>query len=96
MDPAPVGTGAIATIDRHIQMNLYCQNYATCNGMLVDRGDPNLNETHARAKGWHIYHGHSMSGTVHDGVLCPRCADSRRRSLAPAPPVQQGQQELWP
>jgi hypothetical protein len=89
------GPGATASIDSRIQMNLYCQNYATCHGVVIDRGTGDLNEIHARAKGWHIFHGHSMGGDAHDAVLCGKCVDSRRRDLTPAPPLQPGQQELW-
>jgi hypothetical protein len=71
-------------------MNLYCNNYATCNGMLRDH-----DETYARAKGWHIFHGADMGGKPHDAVLCDRCVSTRRRALDPAPPLQRGQQELF-
>lgn len=75
--------------------NIYCDNYATCNGVLFDQGDDHRNETVARAKGWHIYHGHAMGGSVHDGVLCSKCADNNRRRLSPAPPLLPGQEELF-
>jgi hypothetical protein len=71
-------------------MNLYCDNYATCNGWLRDH-----DETYARTKGWHIFHGTNMGGGSHEGVLCPRCVSTRRRALDPAPPLQPGQQELF-
>lgn len=74
--------------------NLYCNNYAQCNSMLLDRGNDETNESHARARGWHIYHGYNMGGSVHDGVLCAKCVDSNRRRLSPAPPLLPGQQEL--
>ena len=74
--------------------NLYCNNYATCNGMMLDRGDDHVNESHARAKGWHIFHGFNMGGSIHEGVLCPICVGAHRRRLSPAPPLLPGQQEL--
>lgn len=75
--------------------NLYCDNYSQCNGMMLDRGSELTNESHARAKGWHIYHGVTMGGSVHDGLLCPACVDSKRRRLNPAPPLLPGQRELF-
>ena len=75
--------------------NLYCGNYAVCQGMMLDRGDELVNETHARAKGWHIFRGKTMGGGLHEGVLCPKCADNHRRRLSPAPPLQPGQRELF-
>jgi hypothetical protein len=74
--------------------NLYCQNYVTCNGMFVDRGDLATNESVARAKGWHIYHGTTIGGVPHEGLLCPQCIGMHRRRLNPAPPLLPGQQEL--
>jgi hypothetical protein len=76
-------------------MNLYCDNYAQCQEMIHDRGGTGVNETHARAKGWHIFHGHDTIGRDHDAVLGPRCSDARRRALSPAPPLQPGQIELF-
>ena len=71
-------------------MNLYCDNYSVCNSYLLD-----ATETQARAKGWHIFHGTNQGGGQHDAVLCPRCVDSRRRALSPAPPPQPGDRELF-
>lgn len=75
-------------------MNLYCDNYSTCNGYLVDQGSSEANEARARAKGWHIFHGVTMGGDPHHGALCGSCAGSHRRKLSPAKPLLPGQQEL--
>lgn len=75
-------------------MNLYCDNYSVCNEYLPDQGTVQANETRARAKGWHIWHGVTMGGSPHHGCLGPRCADNHRRRLSPSPPVLVGQQEL--
>lgn len=75
--------------------NLFCDNYAECQGMMLDRGNDLINESHARAKGWHVFHGQTLGGSVHEGLLCPRCADNHRRRLSPAPALLPGQRELF-
>jgi len=70
-------------------MNIYCDNYAACNAMLVDR-----TAEQARVKGWHIWSGQVMGGDVRTVVLCPRCVDQGRRGLPAAPLVLEGQLEL--
>jgi hypothetical protein len=76
-------------------MNLYCDNYQTCNSYTMSLNSLEETETRARARGWHIFHGTDNSGKAHDAVLCAHCVDSRRRKLDPAPPLQPGQQELF-
>ena len=76
-------------------MNIYCDNYSACNGMLLDQGDDGKNETYARAKGWHIFHGINMGGSIHEGVLCTKCVGAHRRALSPPPPLLPGQIELF-
>lgn len=76
-------------------MNIYCDNYSTCNSYLIDQGSDSATEARARAKGWHIYHGTDQADRTHNAVLCGHCVDSRRRALSPAPPLQPGQQELF-
>lgn len=76
-------------------MNRYCDNYTICNSTAMDRGAGTLTEDWLRAKGWHVYHGKTQGGQEHHALLCPGCANNRRRALAPAPQTQPGQQELW-
>lgn len=80
---------------RTMTRNLYCDNYATCNEMVVDRGGASETRLAARAKGWHIFDGLTQGGVEHHAVLGPQCVGSRRRSLDPAPPHQPGQRELF-
>lgn len=72
-------------------MNIYCDNYSVCNSYLQD----GITEERARIKGWHIFHGLDHGGRPHDHRLCPRCVDTKRRALDPAPPPQPGDQVLF-
>lgn len=72
-------------------MNMYCDNYSVCNSYLADGITPER----ARAKGWHMFDGTDQGGREHKAVLCPRCIDTKRRALDPAPPLQPGDQELF-
>lgn len=73
--------------------NLYCDNYATCHGMVMWRGTRDMTESVARARGWSIFHGTLQSGEEHHGVLCEQCLG--RGKLGPrAPKVLEGQMEL--
>jgi len=76
-------------------VNLYCNNYRTCNSYILDLGTEAKTEARARAAGWHIFHGTDHGGRQHDAVLCAHCASSKRRELTPAPPLQRGQQTLF-
>jgi hypothetical protein len=76
-------------------VNLYCDNYTSCNSYVLDQGGQDRTEYRARARGWHIFHGTDHSGRQHDAVLCGHCVDDRRRALNPAPPLQPGQQTLF-
>ena len=75
-------------------MNLYCDNYAQCNALVLDRGGEQSTEAVARAKGWHIFHGETMGGVPSHVYLCDGCSGSRRRALRPAPGPTPGQLEL--
>jgi hypothetical protein len=75
--------------------NLYCDNYKTCNSVILDRGLMEDTEARARAKGWHIFHGLDHGGKTHDAVLCVHCVNTRRIAMNPAPPALRGQQELF-
>lgn len=72
-------------------MNIYCDNYSVCNSLIQD----GITEARARAKGWHMFDGTDQGGRQHTAVLCPRCVDTKRRALDPAPPLQPGDQELF-
>jgi hypothetical protein len=76
-------------------MNIYCDNYSQCNGMLMDRGSAEDNAQYARAKGWHIWTGKTLAGKEHSVTLCARCVDSKRRNLTPAPERLEGQLDLF-
>jgi len=76
-------------------MNLYCDNYATCHEMVLDRDGAVATEAVARAKGWHIFDGTTVGGQEHRAVLGPACVGGHRRALDPAPSPQAGQLELF-
>jgi hypothetical protein len=76
-------------------MNIYCDNYSVCNGMLLDQGSPQRNAQHARAKGWHLWAGTTITGKKSSVTLCSRCVDSKRRDLSPAPERLPGQLDLF-
>lgn len=76
-------------------MNLYCDNYATCNSVLFElHNDPRINEILAMAKGWAFYEGKSLTGKKLKVVYCKKCIHGRRRDLPPAPEYLSGQLEL--
>lgn len=60
-------------------MNIYCDRFSVCNSMFRDRGEDT--EAAARAKGWHIWRGKTMSGKDSEVVLCNKCVASYRRDL---------------
>jgi hypothetical protein len=72
-------------------MNIYCDNYSVCNSYLQD----GITEDRARVKGWHLFNGTDQGGKEHKAVLCPRCVDTKRRTLDPAPLPQLGDQQLF-
>lgn len=60
-------------------MNLYCDRYSVCHSYLLDRGSQTENV--ARAKGWHIWRGATMSGKEQEVILCHKCVEAGRRML---------------
>jgi hypothetical protein len=42
-----------------------------------------------------MFDGTDQGGMKHKATLCPRCVDTKRRALDPAPPLQPGDQELF-
>lgn len=76
-------------------MNIYCDNYSTCNSMVLDQGSVAKTVARARARGWHLFVGPSLTGKKLDVVLCDGCVGTSR-SRGPAPPKQlEGQEHLF-
>lgn len=74
-------------------MNLYCDNYATCKSLILDQGGVAVTVDRARARGWHLYAGPSLTGKRLDVVLCDICVGTTiRRATTPGP--LPGQMEL--
>lgn len=77
-------------------MNLYCDNYSTCNEVIWSRGTPEQTRAVARAKGWHLFTGVNQNGDKWlEVVLGHKCVGGSRRDLGPAPSVLDGQLELF-
>ncbi len=53
---------------------LYCDNYRTCNGISVLLDTDHETYERARARGWHVWQGETMGGTIRQVILCHRCA----------------------
>lgn len=49
----------------------------------------------ARAKGWHLYWGKTMSGRSQTVHLCPKCIGTNRSKLPKPPPSLEGDLPLW-
>jgi len=74
-------------------VNLYCDNYATCNELVWDQGGQGQTEAVARVKGWHLFDGVTMGGARHVAKLGPKCVGTSRREAVPE--VLAGQEELF-
>lgn len=75
--------------------NLGCDGDG-CESMYPSRGARGTTLTGARAKGWHIYDGIAADGqTPLSNHLCPRCVNSPRKDLKPAPAPLDGQMALF-
>lgn len=74
-------------------VSIECDNAIDC-GSMVTRGDLSETIAYARAKGWHMYQGKSLTGKYIDVKLCPSCIGTSRSRLPPAPLVLDGQLEL--
>lgn len=74
-------------------MNLYCDNYATCNKVMMDRGTPWRTNFAAMIRGWYLYRGQSEGGKLLNITLCPTCYGKVPRRLDPNVPLE-GQLEL--
>lgn len=60
-------------------MDIICDRFDVCRSKILDRGPKT--EDHARAKGWHIWHGTTMGGREQTVTLCGACVESGRRML---------------
>lgn len=65
-------------------MNINCDNYSDCNSMVLDQGSVAATVAKARARGWHLFTGPSLTGKPLDVVLCDRCVGTPR-SRVPEP-----------
>lgn len=65
---------------------LHCDTYA-CTGK-IDVSDQNrvITIAYARAKGWRIYDGRSLTGKDISSHICPTCGGTPRSKLPEAPP----------
>jgi hypothetical protein len=73
-------------------MNVYCDNYKTCNGVVMDWSNDRPSDDMLRARGWRSWQGESLTGAPLVVLLCNKCVKSTR----PVPAeVLEGQQELF-
>ena len=76
-------------------MSLYCDNYATCNEVLINYSDSMKMEEHrARIKGWRVWEGDTMGGKHTRVVLGPHCVGAHRMPDRYLPPLQPGDQTM--
>jgi hypothetical protein len=73
-------------------MNVYCDNYATCNGAVLDWSNDYPSDDMLRVRGWAVFRGESMTGKHLDVRLCSKCTASHRPTRAE---VLEGQEELF-
>lgn len=73
--------------------NVYCDNYKTCNGVVMDWSAHRPSDDHLRVRGWRVWSGSSLTGKRLDVVLCPRCVQSH--PLRPISEVLEGQEVLF-
>lgn len=60
-------------------MDIICDRFDVCRSKILDRGKSTENV--ARAKGWHIWKGQTMTGKDQEVTLCDKCVDAGRRLL---------------
>lgn len=75
------------------EVNLYCDNYRTCNSMVLDQGSVTATVARARARGWHLYQGASLTQKDLNQALCEGCVGTSRKVSKPQGPLP-GQLEL--
>lgn len=71
---------------------LHCDNYATCNSTVAGLDTDPQTYARARARGWHIWHGETLTGAYSEVYLCDVCMRNRR--ITPEP-VLEGQESLF-
>ena len=72
---------------------LFCDNYSTCNEAMLKHPDgDHATEQQARAKGWHLYDGPSLTGKELHNVLGPKCVGRQQRPKLPE--LQPGDETL--
>lgn len=76
--------------------SIFCDNFKTCGGTYLGRGNLDKTREVARARGWHFYQGHNLDGTRWMNVsLCPKCTQSERRALPKVGAPLEGQIGLF-
>lgn len=60
-------------------MDIICDRFDVCRSKVLDRGPDTENV--ARAKGWHIWLGQTITGKDQEVTLCDKCVDAGRRLL---------------
>ena len=73
-------------------MNISCDNASVCKTKPLNFGDDAVNEERARARGWHIWSGHTHGGEYVTVRLCGSCVGAHRRALPRAPGPAAGDQ----
>jgi hypothetical protein len=73
-------------------VNVYCDNYATCNGAVLDWSLDGPSDDMLRVRGWRRWRGESLTGMPLDVTLCGKCVKSTR--MAPTE-ILEGQEELF-
>lgn len=63
-------------------MDVICDRFDVCRSKVLDRGEKT--EDYARAKGWHIWRGQTMTGRDQEVTLCDKCVEAGRRRLKTA------------
>jgi hypothetical protein len=83
-----------AAVDREEvrRVNVYCDNYATCNSAVLDWSLDYPSDDELRVRGWAVFRGESMTGKHLDVKLCGKCMASHRPTRAE---VLEGQEELF-
>lgn len=60
-------------------MDIICDRFDVCQSKVLDRGPST--ESVARAKGWHIWKGPTITGKDQEVTLCSKCVEAGRRML---------------
>jgi hypothetical protein len=74
---------------------LGCDNFDICGQTVPQFDDDATTVAHARARGWHVFSGPTMSDYWVEVILCESCVGSPRARLPRAPKVLDGQGELF-